>query len=414
MAHTHARSRAFLAVATTAALALVFVIPAAQAAPIPPVDGVQLVEAWPDVSFTRPMGVVNAGDGTDMLYVFEQAGKIHRIPKWRGEGEVPEPSLFLDIKSRVFARFQGGILDMTFHPDFARNARFYVSYLAENLDAAGNKDPRNPFKIVIQEFRSSGATANPATGRAILEIPKSRPNHNSGALAFGPTDGMLYISTGDNQKVEEAVNLTSQNPLSLLGKILRIDVNRADPGLAYAIPSDNPWTGAARGVRREIYAYGMRNPWRMSFDGSGALWVGEPGTTGPGCREWITRVQSGGNHGWPFFEGTRPLQPIPPQLSGARFVRPVYEYLRGADENMTAIIGGFFYAGDRCKPLRGQYIFGDFGRGEVYALRLTPAGGSDLRRIGSCPNLSSIGRDAQGELYFCALEAGLILTMTPN
>jgi glucose/arabinose dehydrogenase len=225
---------------------------------------------------------------------------------------------------------------------------------------------------------------------------------------------MLYVSTGDNQVPEEAVTLTSQNPNSLLGKILRIDVNRTDPGLAYAIPADNPWAGAQQGVRREIWAYGFRNPWRFSFDAEGRLWTAEPGTTGVDCREWVTLVQRGENHGWPFFEGTKPHLPVPANLRGAKFVQPVFEYARAADENTTAGVGGFVYRGDRVKPLQGQYVFGDNGRGEVYVISVAGGRGSGHRRIGAVKGLSSIGQDGQGELYFASLEEGRVYTMVPR
>jgi glucose/arabinose dehydrogenase len=388
-----------------AAAAVLAVLPAALAAPLPEEPTATLADAWPGVAFARPMGISHAPGG-DTLYVFEQAGKILKIDKWRGQGPVSPPQPFLDLTGAAFARFQGGVLGLAFHPDHATNGRFFVCYLAET-----RADP--PFQIVVSEFASKDGVADPRSQRAVLQIPKSRPNHNAGCLAFGP-DGMLYVSTGDNQVPEEAVTLTSQNPNSLLGKILRIDVNRTDPGLAYAIPADNPWAGAQQGVRREIWAYGFRNPWRFSFDAEGRLWTAEPGTTGVDCREWVTLVQRGENHGWPFFEGTKPHLPVPANLRGAKFVQPVFEYARAADENTTAGVGGFVYRGDRVKPLQGQYVFGDNGRGEVYVISVAGGRGSGHRRIGAVKGLSSIGQDGQGELYFASLEEGRVYTMVPR
>lgn len=399
------RSNRTALVVATALLAGALGTPAA-AAP-PSVPGVELVEAWPDAEFKKPMGLVNAGDGSDRLFVIEQAGRVQVLPKYRGTGDVPRAQTFLDVRSRVFPRMQGGLLGLAFHPRFATNGKLYLSYLAES------GRPDLPYKIVLSEFRAEGDRADPATERVLLEIPKSLANHNAGCAVFGP-DGMLYLSTGDNAKQEEALQ-TSQNPGSLLGKILRIDVNRSDPGLAYAIPSDNPWFAYRDGsVRREIFAYGFRNPWRMAFDADGELWTAEPGTRDVGCREWVVRVEKGGNHGWPYYEGTRLLQEPPPQLRGQRFVSPAFEYRREAEEGATAALGGVVYRGNRLPALRGQYLFADYGRNAVYALQLNGNRAGNMRQVGSLPNISSLGEDEQGEVYVCSHELGLIMTLAPG
>jgi glucose/arabinose dehydrogenase len=329
-----------------------------------------------------------------------------RVQKWRGAGPVPQPAVFLDLTSKVTARFQSGLLGAAFHPQCAQNGRFFVCY----VQAAA--DPAAPFQIVVSEFRTNGMVADPSSERVLLVIPKSLGHHNGGCLAFG-RDGKLYISTGDNRNQKEAITLTSQNPMSLLGKILRIDVDRADPGLAYAIPADNPWAGYAQGVRREIFAYGLRNPWRFSFDAQGTLWSAEPGTTGEGCREWVTKIQAGANHGWPFFEGTRPLEPLPPNMQGVTFARPYFEYAREAGESATAAVGGYVYRGSRIPALRGRYVFGDNGRGAVYTIRADGPQGSDMQKIGDVRTLSALGEDADGELYALSLEDGVVYTVAP-
>jgi glucose/arabinose dehydrogenase len=381
-------------VALVAALALL-PLAGVQAAP-----AVGFVPAWPGVKFTNPLGVVSAKDGTGALYVLEQAGTIQRVV---GQLGAPvQPTVFLDITAKVFPRLQGGILGLAFHPAYAQNGRLFVCYVAET----GN--PQLPFKIVLSEFKGAGTACDPRTERVLLEIPKTLALHNGGCVAFGP-DGKLYMSTGDNAKQKEALQ-TSQNPASLLGKILRLDVDRASPGLAYGIPADNPWAAAGGGVRPEIWAYGMRNPWRFSFDAKGVLWTGEPGTKGAECREWVMAVQRGQNHGWPFFQGTQPAEPVPPNLAGTPFVKPAFEYRRPDPEGQTAIIGGVVYRGSRVPALRGLYVFSDYGLGQIMSLDLSTGRGRDLQVLGKLARIASIDEDDRGELYLSGHEDGIIYT----
>jgi glucose/arabinose dehydrogenase len=385
------------AVLAVALLALAGAPPEARSQPV----AARLTEAWPGVTFARPTGVVPAPDGSDRLFVQEQAGRVLVLPKWRGSGPVTPPRVFLDISSRVFGRMQGGLLGLAFHPQYATNGRVFVSYLMA-------RGPQGPFVLRLAEFRGGGGACDPASERVILDIEKTRPNHNAGCLVFGP-DRMLYMSTGDNQAEEEAVQ-TSQNPNSLLGKILRLDVS--NPSVAYQVPSDNPWAGYAQGVRREIYAYGLRNPWQIAFDTRGNLWSCEPGTNA-NAREWVVRIQSGGNHGWPYKIGTADWVARPPNLQGQAFVAPVFEYMRRPDESMTAIVGGRVYEGARVPALRGKLVFADFGRGEVYAIDVAGGRGSNLQVLGQVRDCSALGADAQGELYFCSFETGVVYTLAP-
>lgn len=389
-----------------AALTSLLALPPARAEPeAPAFPGVRVIDAFPGVTFEGPLGVVQ-GPGAEDLFVLEQVGRVERIAKWRGAGPVAPPTVFLDITAKVMPRMQGGLLGLAFHPQCAQNGRCFVVSLR---DAAGGT-----FELVLSEMRVAGGVADATSERVILAIPKSTALHNGGWVLFGP-DGKLYLSTGDNAKQQEALQ-TSQNPQSLLGKILRLDVDRADAGLPYAIPADNPWAAVAQGVRREIWAYGMRNPWRFSFDEQGNLWTSEPGTKGPGTHEWVTRVQRGQNHGWPYFEGTRPLEPIPPQLEAqARgFVRPVFEYERGPEPDQTAAWGGYVYRGSRIAALRGRYVWGDYPRGAVYTIDVSTGQGRDWRTLAKIPNVAAMGEDAQGELYFVSYDQGRIYTLVPG
>jgi glucose/arabinose dehydrogenase len=381
------------------ALALLAAAPAAFAGP-DTVPGVRVIPAWANVTFEKPLWVGGPADGTDMMYVAEQAGRIKRLPKWRG-GPVVQPTVFLDISGKCAGvkGGQGGIAGVAFHPKFRENGRFFVSYLASN--------PNPAFKIVLAEFRAMNGVCDPASEKTILEIPKSKPSHNGGGIEFAP-DGTLWMGTGDNQDEKAAVT-TSQNSQSLLGKIIRIDVNSGSP---YAIPAGNPWPKVP-GVRPEIWSLGYRNPWRFSFDAQGNPWVASPGRKD---REWLTKATVGGNGGWPFMDGSQlnPTVPIPPAFQSVRFIPPAFEYVRTGEDDTTAMIGGYFYRGDRVKSLQGQYVFGDFSRGKIYVITIQGDRGANMREVGDVPAVSSLGQDAQGELYFCAYEDGRVFTLAPQ
>jgi glucose/arabinose dehydrogenase len=374
--------------------------PAALAAP-DPIQGVRVVDALPGVKFAAPIWIGNAPGDAEGLYVAEQDGRILRATKWRGQGQAAQPSVFLDITEKCWKKGQAGINGVAFHPGYAQNGRVFVFYVIKT--ASG-------FEIEISEFKAAGNVAQVGTEKVLLRIPKSMQNHNGGGMAFGP-DGKLWIGTGDNQIEKEAVG-TSQNPASLLGKILRIDVDAAAAGRAYGIPADNPWASGAGGVRPEVWAFGFRNPWRISFDAGGGLWTAIPGRKD---REWIDKVKRGGNHGWPFRDGSaaNPDMPVTPAFQGQQFVPPVFEYVRDASDSSTAAIGGYFYRGDRVPSLKGKYVFADYGRGAVYALTVVNDRGTTMGKVGDCPSCATVGEDAQGELYFAAMEEGRILTMAP-
>jgi glucose/arabinose dehydrogenase len=398
---------ALLALALTGLLLVPSAIEAA-----PPLDGARVVEAWPGLAFDEPTQVAHPNDGSDTLYVLELKGVIKRLAKYRGTGPVPQPAIALDLSKtgRVQTQGQGGVLGMAFHPQHKANGRLFLSYLSGT----------NPnFKLVVSEFRLSGGVSAPATERVVLEVPKSRYIHQAGGLAFGP-DGKLYIGVGDNGAKND-VDGNAQNPAVMLGKILRIDVDNPPAGKAYSIPTDNPWANTA-GVKGEIWAYGLRNPWRFSFDAAGTLWLGEPGSSDATCREWITAVQKGGNHGWPFMEGNvrNPGATQPP--ANAQFVPRAFDYGRVDPDMGSCAIGGRVYAGARLPFLKGRYVFADYELGELYALTLAQQGGrwvgSDHRKLGDVNRCVSIDADAQGELYLCSGEkladGGTVYTLAPK
>lgn len=398
--------RPFLPALLLPLMVLTFGTATAEAGPAQ-IPGVQMVEAWPDVEFKEPVDVAAPKDGSNLVFVGEQKGTIQVLPKYRGVGPVPKKTLFLDIRSKCWARSQGGLLSIAFHPKYKTNGLFYVSYTAKN--AAGSKDP---FALVVSEFRGRGMKADAGSERELIRIGKGNVQHQAGGLRFGP-DGMLFIGVGDGKEPDK-----SQSPRSYFGKMLRIDPTARTGGLPYGIPQGNPWPNV-NSVKPEIWAFGLRNPWRFGWDMQGRLIAVEPGTSGPESREWVIQVKYGANHGWPFMEGTRQVKaPGKPK----QFVPPTFEYVRGTSEGATAGVGGVVYRGDRIKSLRGKYLFGDYMRGEVYCIDLTTRGsgqsanvvGRNFRMVGECPELASIGEDAQGELYFCANDLGLVFTLAPD
>ncbi len=378
--------------------------------------GIGLDEAWPDATFVEPLQVTNAGDGSNMLYVVERRGRILRLPKYEGSGKVPRPDVFVDMSSVVGGLdSQGGLLCIAFHPKYRQNRKFYACYVDEN------KDPKLRYRLMVAELTSDASRGQLRSLRVLLEVRKEHAGHNGGCIVFGP-DGKLYISIGDDrQDPLLGAAHASQKPRSPLGKILRIDVDTRTGRKQYGIPADNPWASKPDKALPEMWAYGMRNPWRMSFDSRGRLWTVEPGTSaefakkqGGKTREWVTQIVRAGNHGWPYFEGTRKISEPPAWAKRMGLVPKTFEYVN--DGRRMAGIGGFVYRGTRVPELFGKYIFGDFKTEEIYAIDLVRSGGTvegrNWRKIGDVVELASLGEDEQGELYFCSnSQDGYVVTM---
>jgi len=333
------------------------------------------VNAFPKLSFVVP--VFFAGlPGTNQAVVLEQGGIIHRFDV---DAQVAGTAVILDISSQVLFSGEQGLLGMAFHPDFPNNGFFYVHYSASN-----------PRRSVISRFTYNSQTgmASPGSEFILLQVDQPFANHNAGSLAFGPDD-KLYIAFGDGGSGGDPDD-NAQNRGTLLGSIIRIDV---DSGSPYAIPSDNPFVGEA-GVREEIWAYGFRNPFRLSFDRqTGSLWVGDVGQNN---REEIDIVQPGGNYGWRVFEGTQPFansQNTPPN---AVFTAPVIDYDRSLG---TAVIGGYVYRGAALPTLRGAYVYGDFGSGRIWSLLYNGTQVLANTEIANVANPTSFGEDNNAELY---------------
>ncbi len=339
----------------------------------PPVSAAQsapavAVEALVAEGLEHPVYVAPAGDGSGRLFVVEQPGRI-RIVK---QGRLLAPP-FLDIADRVRHAGEQGLLGLAFHPAYAQNGRFFVNFVR-----------RSDGVTVIAEFRvSSNPDIAQKNERQLLIVAQPYPNHKGGMVEFGP-DGFLYIALGDGGAGGDPGN-RGQNRNELLGKLLRIDVDRGTP---YAIPNDNPF--AAGGGRPEIFAYGLRNPWRFSFDRqTGELWAADVGQN-----EWeeIDVVKRGGNYGWRLMEGAHCFLP---RDGCARdgLIPPVAEY--GHDKGRCSITGGYVYRGSRLPALRGAYIYGDYCSGEIFAL----AEGRQHVLLKTGLQIASFGQDRDGELY---------------
>jgi glucose/arabinose dehydrogenase len=400
---------------------LVFMLGAcgAQANRPPPVK-LQLIED----GFTSPVALVAPRDGSQRLFVVDQTGLIWIITNGK---RLEKP--FLDIRARVVKLNdfydERGLLGLAFHPDFATNGRFYVSYSAP-LQAGASPDEWD-HTTIISEFTVSANDSNradPASERVLLAIDKPGYNYEAGHLAFG-LDGYLYIATGDSVRdpASEAGRF-AQDTFSLLGKILRIDVDgTADSAGNYLIPADNPF--AAGGGLPEVYAYGFRNPYRFSFDAAQdrSFDVSDSGQTrlfvadvGQAMMEEINLVESGGNYGWPIREGTscfnsqswnQPLESCPSQgLSD-----PIISYPHEGD--LSAVIGGMVYHGAAIPELDDGYVFGDWGRGNGHIFVAYPPGWSMLEIQLNLPRDSSgfgqllgIGQDENGEFYLLTKAPG--------
>ncbi|MFW9881867.1 MAG: PQQ-dependent sugar dehydrogenase, partial [Candidatus Thorarchaeota archaeon] len=222
-----------------------------------------LVDAFPQLTFNRPIGFYNDGINNSRLYVIEQSG---RILSFYNHPNVTQYNVFLDIKDKVVYSGEQGLLGLAFHPNYSENGLFYLNYIADN-----------PRRTVISQFSVNGSVADPLSEAIILEVNQPYANHNGGQLAFGPSDRFLYISLGDGGSGGDPLG-HGQNRLTLLGSIIRIDVDQKDPGFNYAIPETNPFFNNSHGFREEIYAWGLRNPWRFSFDiKDHTLWAADVG-----------------------------------------------------------------------------------------------------------------------------------------
>lgn len=379
-----------------------------------PLD-IQVVEAfprleWPDeltgrdqglATDVRPLVITGAGDASNRLFVANQTGVVMAFDN---DPNVEQMATFLDIRDRIHYRVpqenEEGLLGLAFHPKFKENGELFVYY-------TGAYEDEKERKSVISRFRVSKDDPNrvdPATEEVIMTIGQPFWNHNGGTIIFGP-DGYLYIGLGDGGKRADPFD-NAQNLSTLLGSILRIDVDRRDEGLAYAIPPDNPFVGRDD-ARGEIWAYGLRNVWRMAFDPpTGLLWAAD---VGQDIWEEIDIIEKGGNYGWNLREGMHDFEPsgAPPAVEMTDLIEPLWEYHHDVGKSIT---GGNVYRGPSMAELEGAYLYADFVSGRIWALwydqetkRVTA--NRAIRETG--PAVMTFGEDDDGETYFATQEGGL-------
>jgi glucose/arabinose dehydrogenase len=345
----------------------------------PPLASVR-IELEPVAMLDQPLALaVRAGDPG--LYVAQKTGAVMRIER----GEV-EPDPVLDLTGAVSLGSEQGLLGLVFSPD---GRRLYVDYTDTNGDTH------------VTEYSMRGDRADPSTRRDVLFVEQPYVNHNGGNLVFGP-DGYLYIGLGDGGSGGDPLG-NGQSLSTLLGKMLRIGPGPSN-GLGYTVPPGNPFVGREE-ARPEIWAYGLRNPWRYSFDRlTGDLWIADVGQS---AWEEIdvqpARSDGGENYGWALMEGDHPYEGGEPPDD---VVRPVYEYSH--EDGGCTITGGYVYRGTAIPELSGAYLFGDFCLGRIEAIRLEDGRVTEHRDLGPVvPNLSSFGEDARGELYVMSLSGTL-------
>jgi glucose/arabinose dehydrogenase len=394
-----------------------------------PLPKIELKQVFPDLQIDRPVWMGEAPDGSGRFFIVAQAGKILVVKKGSDGGDAKE---FLNIEDRhPYFENEDGLMSIAFHPGFKTNGLFYIYYNQKNPRDQHSQPLNFPYRSVISEFKVSPDDpdkADMSSERIILEVQQPFWNHKGGELAFGP-DGYLYLGLGDGGNGGDPFG-NGQSTSTLLAKMLRIDVNtrstamngRHREELEYGIPSDNPFVHEPdinSGARKEIFAYGLRNPWRYSFDRqTGDLWVGD---VGQDLWEEVDLVTKGGNYGWCVREGAHHFKPGPP---GAQYIDPVMEYTHRPNLQSQGlfpdhsiglcVIGGYVYRGKNFPALEGVYVYGDYNLGTIWGFRYdrdahkVTAEGTLLQQP---KNISSFAEDQGGEIYALML-SGEIYSIT--
>ncbi len=362
--------------------------------PPPPTLQVELVPVASN--FTNPLDIQQPNDGSGRLFVVEQGGRI----KFIQNGNVPGTP-YLDVSSLLVSVGEEGLLGLAFHPNFSQNGCFYVNYTTTRLTGA--------LQTVIAEYRATPVNANTvstATEQRLITVNQPESNHNGGGLAFGP-DGNLYIGLGDGGGAGDQHGTigNAQDLRTRLGKSLRIHVGCNG---TYTVPTDNPFHTQPTPTN-EIWLYGLRNPFRFSFDrATGNLWIGDVGQDSFEEVDRLTPQQGGANLGWRCREGTHPFNMSTPNCQTATFTDPILDYAHSQGDD--TVIGGYVYHGTNISALAGNYVFGDFISGRIWSLAQNGQG-QWVRTflLNSAGNdLASFGQDTNGELYIARYSSGVV------
>jgi glucose/arabinose dehydrogenase len=364
--------------------------------PSPPPPPNLQVELVPIASgFSSPLDIQQAGDGSGRLFVVEQGGKIRIIQNGNVLG-----TPYLDVSGLIVSGGEEGLLGLAFHPSYSTNGCFYVNYTTTRLNGT--------LQTAISEFHAAtpGAnTVNTTSEQILFTVNQPEANHNGGALAFG-NDGFLYIALGDGGGGGDMHGTigNGQDTSTRLGKILRI---RVDCNGTYSVPADNPFAAQATPTK-EIWLYGLRNPFRFSVDHTtGNLWIGDVGQSSFEEVDRVTPAQGGSNMGWRCKEGTHNFN-FTANCQGLTLLDPIFDYDRSQGDE--TVIGGYVYHGANITALAGNYVFGDFISGRIWSLAqngqgqwvrtlLVNAGGGDL---------AGFGQDVNGELYVAGYSSGSV------
>jgi glucose/arabinose dehydrogenase len=373
---------------TVSAVAVASLLSCTSGPTIPP-GSFQVERVFPDLDFQEMTNLVEPDDTSDLIFVTEQGGVIYSLSANNSQ----QADVFLDITDRVNrGGDEEGLLGLAFDPDYQENGYFYVYYSAA--------DPRRSVLSRFSLDEENTDIADPESEIIIMEVEQPFPNHNGGQLAFGP-DGYLYIGLGDGGSAGDPQG-NGQNLGTLLGSILRIDVSGLSAPGDYEIPADNPFVGT-EGAQEEIWAFGLRNPWRFSFDSeTGSLWAGD---VGQNLWEEIDIIVKGANYGWNIMEGSHCYSPAS-GCNQSGLTLPVVEYAHS--EGRCSVTGGYVYRGDQIPSLQGYYIYGDYCSGDIWALAYD---GSVVTEntllVDSALSITSFGEDLAGNLYVLDRDGGI-------
>ncbi len=349
---------------------------------------VEIVNAFPNLEFEQVVDIQYANVNSNRLFVVSQPGVIYSFVNTQ---EASEKNVFLDITSKVLSGGEQGLLGLAFHPDYANNGLFFINYTVAN-----------PRRTIISRLSVSNVDPHKAdllSETIVMSVEQPYSNHNGGQIVFGP-DRYLYTSFGDGGSGGDPQN-HGQNRQTLLGTIARIDVDNVQGDLNYSIPDTNPFKGNSLGYREEIYAYGVRNAWRFSFDGKGNLWAAD---VGQNAWEEIHLIENGKNYGWRIMEGSHCFNPSS-GCDQTGLELPIWEYEHGSAFGFS-ITGGFVYEGDQVAGLLGKYVYGDFVTGNIWALGINESDKTNTLLADTEYRISTFGVDQNNELYFADYTSG--------